>query len=295
MHLSAPHTADLRQPIAWDECACLLCGGARHTPILEAVDSLGEMRFLIVRCERCGLAFTNPRPDRDSIDRFYPDDYACHRIERQPLAKRDGSVALPKHGLARLLDFGCGSGAFLARMNAQGWNVVGLDRSENAVKRVREHFGLTAHVGSLPSPYWTSNCFEAVTMWQSLEHVHDPLGVLRAAYRLLTPGGRLLVAVPNVDGWAARWFGAHWYGLDLPRHLTHFTPTTLHLMLTLAGFARIDMRQERKSSWIRHSAGMTPPGDWMARAMRTRFGSGLAGWAALAFNAAESIFAVATK
>src|SRR5205823_10757107 len=99
-----------------------------------------------------------------------------------------------------------------------------------------------------------SASFDVITMWHSLEHVHHPMKILREAHRLLVPGGRLLVAVPNIDSLPFRWFGSAWYGLDLPRHLTHFAPWTLHLMLERAGFRPGPMCMVRHSDWLRSSA-----------------------------------------
>jgi SAM-dependent methyltransferase len=278
-------------PIAWEECACLLCGGAHLTPLLESADPRSGLRFLVVKCNRCGLAFTNPRPDPITIQQFYPDDYRCHK-PKDRLDKSDPLMKLlPKHGPARLLDFGCGGGDFLARMHAVGWIVTGLDSSEAAVQNVRERHKLPAHVGTLPCPLFADATFEAITMRQALEHTHEPLDVLRAAHRLLAPGGRLIVAVPNFDSLAAAWFGANWFGLDVPRHLTHFTPSTLRLMLSRAGFERVEIRQETRTSWIRHSAERSGK----ARFLRTRLGSTLAGWWARCLGRAECLIAVAVK
>ncbi len=292
--------------IAWDECACLLCGSRQHSPLMEAADPHCKLRFLIVQCKLCGLAFTNPRPDFDSISQFYPDDYPCHqkRKANQPGAQatgQDNPVAcapgwLKKEfvptGQARLLDFGCGSGVFLQRMRLLGWNVTGLDRAEAVVSHVRTQLGLTAHVGTLPNTLWTGPSFEAITMWQALEHVHQPLEVLQAAHRLLTPGGRIVVAVPNFEGFAARWFGPHWFGLDLPRHLTHFTPNTLRSLLNRAGFEHVEIQHERKSGWIRHSAARQhADSPWL----RSRLGSGMASWWGRLIGRAESLIAIALK
>ena len=127
-------------------------------------------------------------------------------------------------------------------------------------------------------------------MWQSLEHVHQPLDVLCAAHRLLTDGGRLLVAVPNFESLASRWFGANWYGLDVPRHLTHFTPDTLRAMLARAGFARIDVHQQHRNSWIRHSAERAGGG-----ILATRLGAGVAGWWGHWTAQADCLIAIAEK
>jgi 2-polyprenyl-3-methyl-5-hydroxy-6-metoxy-1,4-benzoquinol methylase len=161
---------------------------------------------------------------------------------------------MPLQGAGRLLDFGCGGGAFLERMRRAGWQVTGLDISDALAKRVRGELGIPVLTGTLPHPELAEGSFDLITMWQSLEHVHDPLRVLSECHRLLAPGGRLLIAAPNMDSAAFRWCGAAWVGLDLPRHLTHFTPHTLCLMLDRAGFEPTAVRMVRHSSWLRQSA-----------------------------------------
>ena len=279
--------------VAWEETPCLLCGGASQTPVLEAADAQGlGMRFLLVQCSRCRLCFLNPRPNIASIQQFYRADYPCHHGKQQaPLAWAPGWLRqlLPTQGQARLLDFGCGGGDFLRRMHALGWNVTGLDSSEAVVARLCD-IGMSAYVGTLPHPLWSDAYFEAITMWQSLEHVHQPLEVLRAAFRLLTSGGKLVVTVPNFAGFGSHWFGPNWYGLDAPRHLTHFTPETLHRMLNQAGFTQIEIRQQRHNSWLRHSAKRQGGGF-----LQSRLGANLAGWWGYATGRAECILAIAAK
>jgi 2-polyprenyl-3-methyl-5-hydroxy-6-metoxy-1,4-benzoquinol methylase len=295
MHpLSTPRIDASLANIAWDECACLLCGLSDFAPLLESADPSSRARFLVVRCKRCGLCFTNPRPDFVSMQAFYRGDYRCHQHPDAKVGRKTDSFAklLPPRGRARLLDFGCGAGAFLDQMRTSKWNVTGLDSSETAIARIRER-GLTAEVGTFPQSRWQDASFDAITMWQSLEHVHDPLDVLREAHRLLTPDGTLVVAVPNFDGWGSRIFGADWYGLDLPRHLTHFTPTTLSTMLKRAGFPYVEMRQELHHSWIRHSARKQAGA--IAAILRTRLGSSLAGWWGKSRAAAEGLMVLARK
>jgi SAM-dependent methyltransferase len=261
-------------PIEWEESNCLLCGGHQWSGLVEAPDASpagdnrdGGLWFAIVQCQDCGLCFTNPRPSPNSIGQFYPPGgYSPRELGKHKdhlpgwlagLSKRrrrkDRQV-LAWYGRGRLLDFGCGGGSFLQRMGGLGWQVTGLDISAATVCRVRADLGLRVLVGSLPHPELQPESFDVITMWQSLEHVHQPREVLQEAHQLLTADGKLLVAVPNIDSLGFRWFGRDWYGLDLPRHLTHFTPMTLSLMLERAGFRIGLIQMVRHPKWLRSSA-----------------------------------------
>ncbi len=251
--------------VEWEEVNCLLCGGRRWNTLLEAQDYQGGtgLWFAVVQCNDCGLCFTNPRPRTVSLGRFYPSDYRPHQINpeksRDPLRATlrklwPKRVKLPASGPGRLLDFGCGGGTFLRRMHEQGWQVVGMDVTPEVVDRVQAETGLPVLLGTLPHAELEPASFDLITMLHSLEHVPDPLGTVREAHRLLVPGGRLMVAAPNIDSLAFRTFGQAWFGLDLPRHFTHFAPWTLHFMLERGGFRQVRIRMVRHSSWIRHSA-----------------------------------------
>jgi SAM-dependent methyltransferase len=218
------------------------------------------------------------------------------RLFGRPCAERRG--ALPWRGSGRLLDFGCGAGRFLKTMADQGWQVTGLDAAVGAVNQVRDQHGLTALIGSLPHPELRPGSFDVVTMWHSLEHVHRPLAILRAAYELLVPGGKLVVAAPNIDGLPFRLFGRSWFGLDLPRHLTHFTPTTLRLMLQTAGFRTEPVRFLRHNDWLRSSAGLARRvggGGWLARLLTWKPAAKSAAWMCYALGASDCMMCVAER
>src|SRR5262245_10274930 len=307
--------ADADSNIDWDETTCLLCGGESWSPLVEAPDPTRERVgrwFMVVQCRDCGLCFTNPRPAPVSIAQFYCDDYRPHRPIHAdsartrwwqrwaPLARLHyWRKSVPLHGEGRLLDFGCGGGAFLLRMRRQGWNVVGVDASAAVVQQLRDRFGLAALAGSLPHPELVDESFDVITMWQALEHTHQPLDVLRAAHALLAPSGKLIASVPNIDSLAFRWFGQAWNGLELPRHLVHFDPWTLRLMLHRAGFRQIRIRMQRRSGWLRDSARraveLHPRVNWPRRRLQGRTLSNLAGWYAYLTGQSDCMIAEAIK
>ncbi|HEY1188205.1 MAG TPA: class I SAM-dependent methyltransferase [Gemmata sp.] len=316
-----PESTDLRPhapAVVWEDAPCPLCGNDAGTgaPVLEAPDPLPPtgtgLVFAVVRCAHCELTYTNPRPTERNIGRFYPADYQPHRRPGQmrrsrrarpfwarlfgrPCAERRG--ALPWPGPGRLLDFGCGAGSFLKTMADQGWEVTGLDASLGAVEAVREH-GLIALVGTLPHPDLRPGSFDVVTMWHSLEHIHRPLELLREAFKLLVPGGKLIVATPNIASFPYRVFGKAWFGLDLPRHLTHFTPGTLTAMLQTAGFRPEPVRQLRHSDWLRSSARLADrngTGGPLTRAVQWKPVARLAAWGCFAAGASDCMVCVAER
>jgi 2-polyprenyl-3-methyl-5-hydroxy-6-metoxy-1,4-benzoquinol methylase len=252
--------------VEWEETACLLCRGRNWFTLVEAPDRTPDsagLWFAVVQCNDCGLCFTNPRPTVESMAQFYPHDYAPHQLTARPAKKvrsprgrwKGYELYVAPSGGRRLLDFGCGGGSFLAGMHADGWDVTGVDTSLSVVNAVQTQLGLRAIRGTLPHAQLEGERFDLITMRQSLEHVHQPAEVLAAAHRLLVPRGRLVVAVPNIDSLPFRWFGHAWYGLDLPRHLTHFAPWTLKLMLERAGFRPGKVRHIRRGKWLHASAG----------------------------------------
>jgi 2-polyprenyl-3-methyl-5-hydroxy-6-metoxy-1,4-benzoquinol methylase len=251
---------------------CPLCGGADWMPVAAAEDpdaAPPRPVYSVVRCRACGLCITNPRPSAEEIGRFYAVDYQPHRIAPTRTNGNGFDVFLarlrshirpnyergdfPAIGQKRLLDFGCGGGAFLLQMKERGWDAAGLDFSADTVKRLRGELGLNVLAGTLPHPELQPESFDLITFWHSLEHVHRPLEVLNEAQRLLAPGGWILAAVPNVESLSFRWLGADWFGLDVPRHVTHFSPATMRKTLEKAGFRVLKKQNIRHSQWLRNS------------------------------------------
>jgi SAM-dependent methyltransferase len=238
---------------------CPLCGGSRTEMLYAGCWDrlLGTPgRFDVVRCTDCGLARTNPRPTREAIGVHYPDSYAFfggdglehgkaygtfRDVARWPYRTRFGSespVVAPRGG-NRLLDIGSATGQYLAEMVEAGWEPWGIEPNRDAARRTIERLGIPEErvfVGSAEDADFPDASFDLVTMSHVLEHLHDPLDVLRKVQRWLRPGGVVRIWLPNFGSAERRVFGRLWLGLDVPRHLTHFTPKTLGLMLERTGF-----------------------------------------------------------
>ena len=141
----------------------------------------------------------------------------------------------PRPG-ARLLDVGVGDGSFLVRAREAGWQASGVDIDPvvvaNAGYRALDVLqgGLERHAGS-------AGCFDAITMNHVIEHLHRPTETLALAFRLLKDGGRLWIETPNIDSFGHAAYGAHWRGLEAPRHLVVFSARALEHALRSAGFS----------------------------------------------------------
>jgi 2-polyprenyl-3-methyl-5-hydroxy-6-metoxy-1,4-benzoquinol methylase len=134
-----------------------------------------------------------------------------------------------------LLDVGCGSGRFLATMRELGWQVSGLEVDPQAVAQARELYGLDVTLGTIGDAGIPDNSFDVVTHTHVLEHVYEPLELLRECARVLKPGGRLVLIAVNIESLGRWWFGRCWSGLEVPRHFMIFSPQALAACLEQSG------------------------------------------------------------
>ncbi len=218
--------------------ACNLCRHGATTPWLTATDRVTGESFDIVQCVHCGLRYTNPRPAPDEMATYYPGPARLSglaRVLRRRLREcraRWSATGLPP-GWA--LEIGCGDGWMLDALRRMGWVVAGTERSQRSAASPRR-LGLDVLVEGMAGGAFAARSFDLVILWHVLEHLHDPLGTLMEVNRIIRPGGRLVVAVPNIESWQARVAGRRWFHLEAPRHLYHFAPQTLDAMLERAGF-----------------------------------------------------------
>jgi len=140
-----------------------------------------------------------------------------------------------------LLDVGSGDGDFMFRARNHGWRVRGIEVNEPAVASARAS-GLDVHHGDLASAAFAPGSFDLVRLWHVLEHVPDPVGLLREIAPTLRPGGILIVGVPDFGSPVRRLFGSGWSGLQAGFHLSHFEGRTLRRVVDQAGFEVLSLR-----------------------------------------------------
>jgi 2-polyprenyl-3-methyl-5-hydroxy-6-metoxy-1,4-benzoquinol methylase len=156
-----------------------------------------------------------------------------------PAELEASAMFLPNPGQGRkLLDVGCGSGSKLARMRELGWEVEGLDADPRAVEVARSK-GLNVHLGELQDVQYPPDHFDAVHIHHVIEHVLDPIALIRECYRVLAPGGTLVALTPNSESWGHRHFGRDWRGLEPPRHLYIFSAASLGKAAAMAGLMQL--------------------------------------------------------
>ena len=224
--------------------ACDLCGSTSVRELYTAKDRLRntDEQFQIVECRGCGVLCTHPHMSEAELAGYYPDDYwggpepsdkwiADSQSEKTSFLSRCGLAS------GRILDVGCGSGFFLRALDPKSWDRFGVELSETAAEAVERALG-SGHVfsGTLTRSTWAASSFDVVTFWSALEHTNEPRAHLREARRIIKSGGSLIVQLPNVASYQARFFGGDWFHLDAPRHRYHFTLNTLDRLLSESGF-----------------------------------------------------------
>ena len=137
-----------------------------------------------------------------------------------------------------LLDVGCGNCSFLEVAQSSGWQVVGVDPDDKAIAHGLKE-GYNVKQGGIELFDGEESVFDVITINHVIEHVHDPVSVLKACHRLLKPTGQLWLETPNIDSFGHQHYMENWRGLEPPRHLVLFNSSSLIRALVGAGFSRI--------------------------------------------------------
>jgi len=234
---------------------CPVCGNTTFSPFLHCKDYLvSQQEFAIQACLRCGFRTTSPRPDKNSISSYYKSEqYVSHNdasgglinavyrtVRSYTLRSKVNLINTLNGGNGQILDVGCGTGAFLESCQQAGWQVTGMEPDQDArsiaIEKLQTDIKPNLDVLSGTSP------FDIITLWHVLEHIADLNESIEQLHQLLTVQGTLLIAVPNSDSYDASYFKEYWAAYDVPRHLHHFTPSTIELLFNKHGFKLVEKR-----------------------------------------------------
>jgi SAM-dependent methyltransferase len=149
----------------------------------------------------------------------------------------------------RVLDIGCGFGESLGFHRARGCDAHGVEADAN-IRRVGERYGLQVRHGLFDPKDYQAASFDVVTLDQVIEHLTDPVQVLRGIHQVLKPEGQLIVSTPNADGWGARLFGKRWIHWHAPYHLQFFSSTSMARAAAAAGFLLERRVTVTPSAWL---------------------------------------------
>lgn len=240
---------------------CNLCGADDYTVLIPpAYDRAGANRLedifrssgdeilvdRLVRCNRCGLQYLNPRVRQDLIVKAYAsgtDEMFVSQVEARERTFdrciREIEKFAPQKG--RLYDIGTGSGAFPGVASRRGWVAAGCEPNRWLAAWATKRYGIPIAAGTLFDQQLKSSTFDVVTLWDVLEHTPDPKSVLRECHRITKPGGLLVLNYPDIGSWIAKWMGRRWVFL-LSVHLYYFTAATATRMLLETGFQPIVLR-----------------------------------------------------
>ncbi|MEZ6122685.1 MAG: class I SAM-dependent methyltransferase [Planctomycetaceae bacterium] len=264
-------------------CPMCRCSSAREIQRLTDVLCGVPGVYTVCRCDDCGHLYMNPRPTEETLYLCYPSNYSPHLLlpeettadsqnsqkavpwylQYLPLKRIPGLRAFyywlmndlgqpcPDEGNSgadscgkRVFELGCSTGTYLMRLRSRGWIVEGVEPSADA-SAVARQLGLNVHTGILDDVTLPPQTFDCAAAWMVLEHVPEPQVTLRQLYSLLKPGGQLLLSIPNFGCWEPHVFRSAWFIWEVPRHLHHFTPTSIRQLLQRVGFTDVSIQHQR--------------------------------------------------
>lgn len=230
---------------------CPICGEAGARAWLVAPDRFHGRteKYTLMRCPNCSLVWLSHPPKPEEMSRHYTEAYdrlisAAGQNSPQRWGDRKETLAQHKQSGA-LLDLGCSSGSFLASLPKKSWALYGVEMSEDSGRNAEARSGAKVFIGNILDAAFPAESFDVITCFDVLEHLYEPRRVMARVGEWLKPGGIFYVLVPNVDSAEARVFGSYWHGLELPRHLFHYSPASLKFLAESAGLQEVSLETRR--------------------------------------------------
>ena len=215
--------------------------------------------FELARCRSCDVAFVTNPPTADELEHLYSFDSGYHvsfrddakeTAHRFALAERQYALLARYCERGRCLDVGAAAGFFVKTAADHGWDAHGIELSKDTSRLARERYGVDVRSARLEETASEPASFDAITLWDVIEHVHDPLDTMRRVASLLKPGGVVLILTPNLDGLFAR--GSYkvarridyWPAVAPPGHLFQFSAKSLTSLLERVGLTVLETKHE---------------------------------------------------
>ena len=232
---------------------CINCDCQDFTTVFSLKDFFyTEETFTIQQCAHCGLRITNPRPDEKALGAYYKtENYLSHSDRNKTLFDkiyhfiRKYNLSYKRkliekfHTSGRIMDIGCGTGAFLGQFDNKRWIRQGFEPDAEAREIAKSTHGI--EVNDIPVlNNLVDTKAEVITLWHVLEHISTINEQLAKIKSLLTEDGILVIAVPMSNSYDANYYGKYWAAYDAPRHLYHFTKDTIQQLLSKHGFTLVD-------------------------------------------------------
>ncbi len=234
------------------QAKCVACGHLGAQQFLVAPDRYHgrTVKYCLARCPQCTFVWLHDPPNPEEMYEHYTADYdaaIAKAGETSPSrweARREVLAQYKKSGA--LLDLGCSSGSFLETLKGTEWQLLGIEMSKESAERAKQRSGAHVFVGDILDAPFPGKSFDAITCFHVFEHLYNPTEILAKVAYWLKPGGIFYVLVPNIDSAAVHVFGTYWYGLELPRHLFHYSPASLAYLAKSAGLEVAHLETQRE-------------------------------------------------
>jgi len=247
---------------------CNTCDSNSFTEILKKESSKSEI-FTVVKCDNCNLVQVNPQPTFDEVIKYYSNDYFTKRSDRGYDNYYSDKIKSEIERVFKLnledldffswesnlseskstIDIGCAAGYFVNFMKNRGWTAHGIEIAEGPATFGKENLGLNIFQEDFLN--WDkeiSNKFDLITLWASIEHLHQPKETLEKIYKHLKPNGRMILSTCRY-GLQAKIKGIHWRYLNVPEHLYYYSLNNIINVSNIIGFKKI--------KHITYGSGMT--------------------------------------
>ncbi len=266
---------------------CPICGSSDYFELLTAPDRFhGRTKaYRLIRCKSCSLVWLASPPKPSEMSLHYTDEYhkdIAAAGEAFAIRRWKNQVRLIseyKSG-GSILDIGCSSGGFLSTMRGPNWKLYGIEMEQSTAEHAMVKTGADVFIGDAGDAPFLPSSFDVITCFDVLEHLYSPSELLKKVLQWLKPGGIFYAMMPNIDSWEARLFGTYWYGLELPRHLYHFSPDSVRCLMSKVGFEEVEIQTPRVTYVERTFGYLASPqvsrSEWLSRRRAKWNGSNIA-------------------